>query len=402
VTASAGLALCFGVDRAQRRRAWGSIGGAAASVALAAAVLAVVTSAQALTTDPARYGVPWDLMAVTPYGDQPPDLLAGELAEVEGVEAVAGFTTLGFVLDGKQTVPGYAVADVEGEARPTMLEGRPASTGDEIVLGPDTADAIGASVGDIIDVTVTVEAGEARSVPMQITGLATFPVITQLGSTQARLGTGVFVTEAGREAILGEPGSELSQTNQNLGNTAEWSAFRVSSPEAAEALLSTYPAGVPDASFGLPGTWYRDAMPAEVIQIDEVLPLLWAGVGVSCAVVLLISIHSLWSQLKTRRRELAVLQQLGLTRPELGRVTVWQAAPLALLAVVLGIPIGLLAGRAAYTDFASRLGVVASPSVPAVWVLALATVLALTFVLSIGVASRLARRANPASALRQE
>jgi len=90
-----------------------------------------------------------------------------------------------------------------------------------------------------------------------------------------------------------------------------------------------------------------------------------AAVAVRCGV----SLPGLYKHvdgLEAVRRDVAVLKTLGFTPGDLGRAVAWQAATLAVVTLVAGIPLGLVAGRAAWHLFAGQLGVVPGVSTPAV------------------------------------
>ncbi|HWD07549.1 MAG TPA: FtsX-like permease family protein, partial [Actinomycetota bacterium] len=74
--------------------------------------------------------------------------------------------------------------------------------------------------------------------------------------------------------------------------------------------------------------------------------------------------HLLLVSLNRRRTELAVLKSLGFVRGQVSGAVVWQAATVAVVAAVVGIPLGTAAGRVAWQLFASQAGVVPSTIVP--------------------------------------
>ena len=74
--------------------------------------------------------------------------------------------------------------------------------------------------------------------------------------------------------------------------------------------------------------------------------------------------HVLLTGVRRRRRDLAVLRTLGLLRSQLLRVVSWQASALAVTALLVGLPLGLLAGRWAWQLFADSAGVGNDASVP--------------------------------------
>ena len=74
--------------------------------------------------------------------------------------------------------------------------------------------------------------------------------------------------------------------------------------------------------------------------------------------------HVLLTGVRRRRRDLAVLKTLGLLRSQLLRVVFWQASALAAAALLVGLPVGLLAGRWAWALFAGSVGAAGTADVP--------------------------------------
>jgi ABC-type lipoprotein release transport system permease subunit len=112
--------------------------------------------------------------------------------------------------------------------------------------------------------------------------------------------------------------------------------------------------------------------------------------------------HVLVIGVRRRRRDLAVLATLGLLRAQLLRVVSWQATALAAAALLVGLPLGLLAGRWAWLVFASSTGVGSQADVPIALVLA---VIPVTLILANFIAAGpgwSATRIRPALILRSE
>jgi len=112
--------------------------------------------------------------------------------------------------------------------------------------------------------------------------------------------------------------------------------------------------------------------------------------------------HTLISSTRRRRSDLAVLKTIGFTRGQVSATVAWQATTLIGLAIVIGVPLGLAAGRWSWTSFANQLGVPPSPRIPAVVV---GGVVLLCLVLANVVAAipaRAAARTQPAVVLRAE
>jgi predicted lysophospholipase L1 biosynthesis ABC-type transport system permease subunit len=67
---------------------------------------------------------------------------------------------------------------------------------------------------------------------------------------------------------------------------------------------------------------------------------------------------------RRRRHELAVLKALGFTRRQLRGVIAWQTTTILVIAAVLGLPLGVAAGRWAWSSFAASIGVVPVTVIP--------------------------------------
>ena len=62
--------------------------------------------------------------------------------------------------------------------------------------------------------------------------------------------------------------------------------------------------------------------------------------------------------------ELATLKSLGFTRRQVSSTVLWQSTTVALVALVVGLPLGVAAGRAVWVLLADRLGAVSQPVTP--------------------------------------
>jgi ABC-type lipoprotein release transport system permease subunit len=77
---------------------------------------------------------------------------------------------------------------------------------------------------------------------------------------------------------------------------------------------------------------------------------------------------------RRQRGQLAVLQALGFRRRQLSATVSWYATALVVPALVIGVPLGIVAGRWGWGVFAANLGVPPIPVVPLVAVLAIVVV----------------------------
>ena len=105
---------------------------------------------------------------------------------------------------------------------------------------------------------------------------------------------------------------------------------------------------------------------------------------------------------RRRRRDLAILKTLGFRRRQVASAVAWQATSFMLVALALGLPLGVAAGRWAWDLTATQLQSAAPAAVP---VLAIALVVPAGLLAGNALAAlpaRTAARTAPAISLRQE
>jgi putative ABC transport system permease protein len=83
--------------------------------------------------------------------------------------------------------------------------------------------------------------------------------------------------------------------------------------------------------------------------------------------------------IRRQRRELGVLRALGFSRRQVRRSVAWLASVTMVVAVLIGVPLGMALGRWGWGRLAHNLGVPARPVVP---LLALAVVVAVALVVA--------------------
>jgi putative ABC transport system permease protein len=109
--------------------------------------------------------------------------------------------------------------------------------------------------------------------------------------------------------------------------------------------------------------------------------------------------HLLVVSVARRRREIGLLKVLGFVNRQVAAAVSWQATTLALIGIVVGVPLGVVAGEAVWNAFANNLGAVPISVVPVWLVVTLAVgVLVVANLLAIGPAL-VATRSKPARLL---
>jgi predicted lysophospholipase L1 biosynthesis ABC-type transport system permease subunit len=108
------------------------------------------------------------------------------------------------------------------------------------------------------------------------------------------------------------------------------------------------------------------------------------------------------ASVRRRRRDFALLKTLGFTRRQLGGAVAWQSSVIVVIGLVIGVPLGIAAGRWLWLAFARELSAVPDPTIPA-GSIALAAVAALVLANVIAaLPGRQAARTPAAEALRAE
>ena len=108
------------------------------------------------------------------------------------------------------------------------------------------------------------------------------------------------------------------------------------------------------------------------------------------------------ASVRHRRRQLAVLKTLGLRRHQLRAIIAWQASTILVIAGLAGVPLGVAAGRWAWTSFATTVGFVPVTVVPVPALLLGLLTLLIAGNLLAAVPAAVAARTPPAAALRAE
>jgi predicted lysophospholipase L1 biosynthesis ABC-type transport system permease subunit len=104
--------------------------------------------------------------------------------------------------------------------------------------------------------------------------------------------------------------------------------------------------------------------PAEIVNYQSTgsTPVvLAAGLATGAVIALVIA---LVATVRKRRQDLALLKTLGFTKGQLAVTLTWQATVTALVGIVIGVPVGIAAGRQLWIIFARSIDAVPEPSVP--------------------------------------
>ena len=364
---------------------------AATTVAVAAVVAAGIFGASfaRLITTPHRYGQNWAEELNLQLTGVPTAQVNRVLAAQPDVTGYAA-GDYGQISIGGLVVPAVGVDPLRGRGFLTLLAGRPPSAPGEIALGGRTLRALHEQVGRSVRVTVN---GAAR--PMRIVGVATFALFSQATSAATDLGTGAALPAA----VLSEPSPPFCTGRATCYNFVliryrHGTGLRAAAGRLAATVTR---AGCPQGTCLLAS----DQRPGEIRNYAGVreTPLALGLVLVALAVGTLAQV--LFTSVRRRRRDLAVLKTLGMSRRQVQAVVAWQAVALAAPAVTLGLPLGVLAGRWSWAVFAGSAGVAGDASVPPLLLLAVPAALLAAVLIAAG-PGWAAARTRPAVVLRAE
>ena len=370
---------------------------AGTTVAVAAVVAAMVFGASflGLVGTPHRYGQNWPQELNLQAGAVPGAIGEKVLAQVKGLTQYAGGNygevSVGAPASSGAVVPAIGLDQLHGRGFLTLLAGRAPAGPHEIALGPRTLRTLGLHVGQRVKVAVN-----GRAFQMSIVGSAVFAAFHLGGNTPTDLGTGAVVAAS----VLSQPNPPFCPAGATCYNFfllryRPGTDLRLAAAQVNRAATRNHcPPGLCLVQ--------TDQRPSDIENFTEVrdTPLILGGVLALLAVGTLA--HVLLTGVRRRRRDLAVLKTLGLLRSQLLRVVSWQAIALAAAALLVGLPLGLLAGRWAWLLFAGSAGVGSQADVPVPLVLLVIPVTLILDVLLAVVPGWTAARIRPALILRSE
>jgi hypothetical protein len=353
----------------------------AAAAGVAALTMAVTFGASllGLVGDPHAYGVTWDVKVGGFVDPQHAEQAARRLTANPAVAAFAGAVTQpsDSRIDGRG-VHLLAFTPGKGELLPAVVEGRAPIQPNEIALGSITMRELAKHIGD------TAQASTAgASQRLRIVGRVLFN------------NTALAMTAVG-------PGK---------GGIVHVDLWRRLSPTTPIVPVSFFvrldPASDRRAAIGqlqreFPNTVVFPLKQPDLLNLERVgyLPGLLAGLVALLALGTVA--HALVTSVRRRRRDLAILKTFGFVRGQVSQAVAWQATTFALVAGLLGVPLGIAGGRWAWRVVAEQLGVATGPVVPAGSVLAIATGALLVANLVAAGPGWAAGRIQPAAVLRSE
>ena len=348
------------------------ITGAVLAIGVVMATLTFGASLNKLVSYPALYG--WNfnyaLYSTDGWGPFPP-AVTRLLDHDSSIRATTGVYFLTVQIDRQQRTVPAILSPVRPAVGPRILSGHGLDGPGQIVLGPATLAQLHKRVGD----TVVVYLGSViRGARLQIVGTAALPTIGDTLGVHASLGTGalfattvvpasVFTTEYGPES---GPNSIFVRLRPGTGQAAGLRSLQKIAAEynrlahSPQVLAHQGPSALQIQASVLPAQ-----RPAEIVNYRTMgtLPVILAG-GLAAGAVAALGL-TLVASVRRRRRDFALLKTLGFTRRQLAAAIAWQSTVIIAIGLIVGVPLGIAAGRWLWLLFAGELSAVPDPVVPA-------------------------------------
>jgi hypothetical protein len=360
--------------------------GSSLAVALVVTTLTFGNSLQTLVSNPQLYGWNWTyiLNPVGPGGGNVPHVAFSMLKRDKDVAAFAGMSYNDMSMDGQQ-VP-FLIANQNAAVTPPILTGHGVNGAHQVVLGAATMAQLHKRLGQYIRVTYGAPANAPIWLPptrLLIVGTATFPAIgfASTVSDHTSMGTGALLAlqllpKPFAAAVNGGPtpaldGPSLALVRMQPGVPAAAALANLQRIVVASDRVYASAEGAGGNTLVVQGV----QRPAEIVNYKTIgltPTLLVSGLALGAVVALALT---LIASVRQRRRDLALLKTIGFVRRQLAAAVAWQATVAAVVGIVVGIPLGVIAGRWLWDLFAEQIYAVPYPtvSVPSIFLVALGT-----------------------------
>jgi hypothetical protein len=307
------------------------------------------------------------------------------------VAASAGAYFETFSFDG-QAVPVIGMVPGAG-LQPPVLSGHKLEGPNQVVLGPATLAQLHKRVGD----TLTARYNTFVTT-LHIVGIATMPSVGIGHGLHLSLGTGAvidfkLIPAAARQVqALGTPGPNIvfvrfkpSANPTRAFHSLEHIAAELS-PQKSQVSVLVLPV----------------QHPAEIVNYRTMgtTPAVLAG-GLALGAFSALGL-TLTASVHRRRRDIALLKTLGFTRRQLAATVAWQATITGGVGIIIGVPLGIVIGKALWELFAREFYAIAQPTVPVTSVMLLAVGALVLSNIVAALPGRIAARTSTAVLLRAE
>jgi len=344
----------FATSSVRGRASWASLSVGALMVSGLAGSTVVGMSLSDIVEHSPRWGVDYQSIFGNPFTYSEGDIIQ-PIADSPDVEAVTGINIGSVTINGSETAT-IGFDQVKGTIAPIVIDGRLPLVEGEIGIGAEVQKRVGVGIGDTVEVAGT--EGAAR--PFTVVGTVVTPDSAGNGA-----------------AMIFDSFAALNPTatkNVALVN------FRDGAPESSINKVS-------EITYSPPGALVT---PTSIRALERVTaaPYLLAIVFVFLAVIG--CAYLLTTSTRARHRDFSILRSLGSESSQLRAIVHWHATVAAVIALAIGIPLGIVGGRLVVSLLTDALGIVPGSRVS---LLAVSFVIAATLAVANVLALLPARRA---------
>jgi len=365
-----------------------------ATVAVIALVATSVFGASLthLVTTPALYGQNWQLDLGNMTTPQLNTALATMKPDPEVTAITWGFT--GKYLDvGSVPVVGIFFNVAKGPMAFSLVNGHEPHGDSQILLGATTMSRAKLHVGSNVLVSLITKSDKKLRHDFRVVGTVTLPPTFSNGG----LGVGAVLPFHAALALACADSPDKSTCEKGLiKSVGGWGmAVGIAPGTSGHATLRRL-----ERQFSQ--NVNVQAVPVNLVNFGQAVdfPLL---LGVTLALFGAATLaHLLFVSVARRRRQVALLKVLGFVRRQVLGATCWQALTVVAVGLVIGVPLGIVAGRVVWRLFALHLGAVPVAVIPVGLVCAVCAVIVVGGVALALVPAALAARVRPAEALRED
>ena len=276
-----------------------------------------------------------------------------------------------------------ALGQRKGSLQPRVIDGRAPRTANEIAVGARTLREAHVRIGSKVHVSISAISGGGADF------IVVGTVVVPPNSDTTRLGSGGVVTREGELRMVPEGYTGIPPLTDAYFTFAPGVDHRKALARIVERTKNGYDLQTP-------------AQPTDLVNFGQVqnLPLLLAGLVALLAAATLA--QTLVTSIRRRRRDLAILKMLGFVPGQVRWAIAWQATTFVSAALLVGLPVGVVAGRIVWTAFSNQLGTPPEPVTPLIQLLLTVPAAVLLANVVAAAPAVIAGRMKPATALRAE
>ena len=314
--------------------------GVGLAVAALVATLVYASGLSYFTSTPRLYGWVWSYQ-VEPTTNSITDLQHAVAQDRDVRAAAVGYYSQ--LTTANQNVTAIAVPPRSGVPVAAIVSGRAPSAANEIALGRTTLSDVHKAVGDTVDIKV---ANVSRR--FAIVGRAVFARFAPYeGSDPTGLGVGAALTTDGLRRF-----GPLDNSDNSPALASPFLLLKTRPGVTAADLRHTVLHDDPTSGIVLAAQRPNDVMSYQHLQLT---PMLLAALLVLLAIAT--TAHLLVTGVRRRRHDFGLLRAIGFTGGQLRTSVLVQASTLVGFALVVAVPVGVLAGRVLWSLTATWLGI---------------------------------------------